>query len=76
MKIPPILLALPLGAALSACATTSTTGSAAPAEAPMASTSLMAGDGSARGTATVTEAADGLHVLVQCVKSKSPGEVA
>ena len=72
MKITPILLALPLGAALSACATTSTTGSAAPAEAPMASTSLMAGDGSARGTATVTEAADGLHVLVKA-QGLTPG---
>lgn len=32
--------------------------------APAASASLMAGDGSARGTATVTQASDGLHVKV------------
>jgi len=71
MKITPILLALPLGAALSACATTGTD-AAMPAEAPMASTKLMAGDGSARGTATVTEAADGLHVLVKA-QGLTPG---
>lgn len=60
MKFASILLALPLTVAASACATTGSRPSA-----PTASASLTAGDGSARGTASVTEAADGLHVLVK-----------
>lgn len=67
MKFAAILLALPLTVALSACATT-----APDAAAPMAGAKLMAGDGSARGTASVTEAADGLHVLVKA-QGLTPG---
>ncbi|WP_019052622.1 superoxide dismutase family protein [Sphingobium xenophagum] len=67
MKFAPILFALPLAFAFSACATTAT-----PAVAPMAGTKLMAADGSARGTASVTEAADGLHVLVKA-QGLTPG---
>jgi len=67
MKFTPILFALPLAFAFSACATTAT-----PAAAPMAGTKLMAADGSARGTASVTEAADGLHVLVKA-QGLTPG---
>lgn len=71
MKFVSILLALPLTMAISACATTSTDASA-PAAASMAGAKLMAGDGSARGTASVTEAADGLHVLVKA-QGLTPG---
>ncbi|MCP1468712.1 Cu-Zn family superoxide dismutase [Sphingobium sp. OAS761] len=71
MKIQPFLAVLPLGLALSACATTSEM-AAPPAEAPTARASLAAGDGSARGGATVTEAADGLHVLVKA-QGLTPG---
>jgi Cu-Zn family superoxide dismutase len=67
MKFAAILLALPLTVALSACATT-----APDAAAPMAGAKLMAGDGAARGTASVTEAADGLHVLVKA-QGLTPG---
>ena len=63
MKIIPLFSALPIVLAASACATSS----AAPTAAPSVSAKLVAGDGSARGTATVTEAADGLHVLVKGV---------
>ncbi|SEI86098.1 superoxide dismutase, Cu-Zn family [Sphingobium sp. AP50] len=62
MKIVPLLAALPLALAASACATTGDS-----AAAPTASAKLAAGDGAARGTATVTQAADGLHVLVKAV---------
>jgi len=71
MKIMPILLALPLGLAASACATAASD-AAAPAAAPTARASLAAGDGSPRGEATVTEAADGLHVLVKA-QGLTPG---
>lgn len=71
MKIAPLLLALPIGLATSACATTASD-AAAPAAAPTAHASLAAGDGSARGTAVVTEAADGLHVVVKA-KGVPPG---
>lgn len=54
-----IAAALPLGLALGGCATTAQTKAA-----PMATAKLAAGDGSARGTATVTQAADGLHIVV------------
>lgn len=70
MKITPILLAVPLGFAMSACATASPD-AAAPA-APTARASLAAGDGSARGQAMVTEAADGLHVVVKA-QGVTPG---
>lgn len=65
MKFVSMLIALPLTVAVSACATTSPDAASSNAAAPMASASLTAGDGSARGTASVTEAADGLHVLVK-----------
>jgi Cu-Zn family superoxide dismutase len=67
MKFASILLALPLTVALSACTTT-----APDAAAPMAGTKLMAGDRAARGTASVTEAADGLHVVVKA-QGLTPG---
>lgn len=70
MKITPFLFALPLGFVASVCATTALT-AAAPA-APTAHANIAAGDGSARGTASVTEAADGLHVVVKA-KGVTPG---
>ncbi|KMS57639.1 superoxide dismutase family protein [Sphingobium cupriresistens] len=63
MKILPLLTALPIVLAASACATTTGTASAA----PTASAKLAAADGSARGMATVTQAADGLHVVVKAM---------
>ncbi|RYM08667.1 MULTISPECIES: superoxide dismutase family protein [Sphingobium] len=63
MKIIPLLTALPIVLAASACATTTGTASAA----PTASAKLAAADGSARGMATVTQAADGLHVVVKAM---------
>lgn len=67
MKFAPILPAMPLAPllamSLSACATTSATTVAA----PTAQAKLAAGDGSPRGTATVTQAADGLHVVVKAL---------
>lgn len=54
---------LPLGLALAGCATTSAQTSAA----PMATANLSASDGSARGMATVTQAGDGLHVVVKAM---------
>lgn len=53
-------LCLPLGLAIGGCATAAQTKAA-----PMATAKLAAGDGSARGTATVTQAGDGLHVVVK-----------
>jgi Cu-Zn family superoxide dismutase len=64
MKFASMLIALPLTVAVSACATTSPD-AASSNTAPLAVAKLMAGDGSSRGTASVTEAADGLHVLVK-----------
>lgn len=69
MKFAPVLLVLPLTVALSACATTSSGGDAA---APVAKAKLLAGDGAARGEAVVTEAADGLHVVVKA-QGLAPG---
>lgn len=57
-----IAAALPLGLCLAGCATTAQTEAA-----PMATAKLAAGDGSARGMATVTQAADGLHVVVKAM---------
>lgn len=68
MKIHSLLATLPIVLAASACATTSTTAPAA----PTASTKLSAGDGAARGTAMVTQAADGLHVVVKA-RGLTPG---
>jgi Cu-Zn family superoxide dismutase len=62
MNILPLAAALPIVLAASACATTGETPAA-----PMASAKLAAGDGAARGTATVTQAADGLHVVVKAM---------
>lgn len=65
MRFSPLLAALPLALAVSACATTgSNTASTA---ASMAGAKLMAGDGAARGEARITEAADGLHVVVKAM---------
>lgn len=68
-----LAIALPLAALASACATPSAS-SAEPSSgtAPMAHAKLLAGDGSARGTATVSEAADGLHVVVKA-QGLTPG---
>lgn len=63
MKIATLMLALPLIGSISACATASTTDAAAAA--PTAHGKLIAGDGSARGQVMVTQAADGLHVVVK-----------
>jgi Cu-Zn family superoxide dismutase len=61
MKIIPILAAaLPIMAGASACATAAETRAA-----PTATAKLAAGDGASRGTATVTQAGDGLHVVVR-----------
>lgn len=66
MKILPVV-ALPLAIGMAGC----TTAGSAPA-APTATTTLVAGDGSPRGTATVTQAGDGLHVVVRA-QGISPG---
>ncbi|WP_150291894.1 superoxide dismutase family protein [Sphingobium estronivorans] len=73
MKNFAIAMALPLAALASACATPAAS-SAEPASrtAPMAHATLLAGDGAARGTAMVTEAADGLHVMVKA-QGLTPG---
>ena len=68
MKILPFFAALPVVMAVSACAT----GSSQPSAAPMASAKLAAADGSARGMATVTQASDGLHVVVKA-QGLTPG---
>ena len=61
MKISHVLAAaLPIMAGASACATAMETKAA-----PTATAKRAAGDGTARGTATVTQAADGLHVVVR-----------
>ena len=66
MKIAAVAMALPLALLSSACAASSTSvGARGSANAPMAHAKLLAGDGTARGEATVTEAADGLHVVVK-----------
>ena len=64
MHFKPLLFALPLAMAATGCATMSDSTSSA---APMAGTKLMAGDGSARGEAMITQAADGLHVVVKAM---------
>jgi Cu-Zn family superoxide dismutase len=57
----------------SACAAApSSSGSAAPASAPTAHAKLVAGDGAARGEVVVTQATDGLHVLVRA-QGLTPG---
>ncbi|MDO7834946.1 superoxide dismutase family protein [Sphingobium sp. HBC34] len=68
MKILTLVAALPIVLMASACATTS----ADTAPAPTASAKLAAGDGAARGMATVTQASDGLHVLVKA-QGLTPG---
>lgn len=65
MKTAFLLFALPCMMSLGACATMGSGGSGGGASAPAAGGSLMAGDGAGRGTALVTEGADGLHVLVK-----------
>ncbi|WP_336952495.1 superoxide dismutase family protein [Sphingobium aromaticivastans] len=73
MKIAAILMALPLAVLASACATSSSGGApAADAAAPMVHAKLLAGDGSARGEAMVTQAGDGLHVVVHA-QGLTPG---
>ena len=62
MKFLALAAALPFALATSACATAADTPAA-----PTAAAKLAAGDGAARGTASVTQAADGLHVLVKAI---------
>ncbi|WP_420143213.1 superoxide dismutase family protein [Sphingobium sp.] len=68
MKIFSLFAALPVVLSASACASTTTGKSAA----PTASAKLAAADGAARGTASVTQAGDGLHVLVKA-QGVTPG---
>ena len=74
MKNAVLLCALPLAGLLSACATNGTPSDAmgSSAVSPAASARLLAADGSPRGEARVTEAADGLHVLVKA-QGLTPG---
>ncbi|EXS68455.1 superoxide dismutase family protein [Sphingobium sp. Ant17] len=65
MHIKPLLFALPIALAASGCATTMS--DAGSTTAPMASAKLMAGDGAARGEAMITQADDGLHVVVKAM---------
>lgn len=69
MKILPLVAALPIVLFASACTTMSDGSSVA---APTATAKLVAGDGVARGMATVTEAGDGLNVLVKA-QGLTPG---
>lgn len=61
MKIISLFAAMPVVLAASAC----TTASQAPNAAPTASAKLASADGGGRGMATVTQAGDGLHVVVK-----------
>lgn len=73
MKIAAILWALPMAVLVSGCVTgSSAKAPAADAAAPMAHAKLLAADGSARGEAMVTQAADGLHVVVHA-QGLTPG---
>jgi len=73
MKIAAILLASPLLAIASGCAAASSeTATASEAAAPVARAKLLAGDGTSRGDAVVTQATDGLHVLVRA-QGLTPG---
>ena len=74
MKNLVLFCALPLAGLLSACTTSGTSsGPAGSGEAsPTAGARLLAADGSSRGEARVTEAADGLHVLVKA-QGLTPG---
>jgi Cu-Zn family superoxide dismutase len=68
-----IAMVLPLAALASACATSSASSTeTAAGAAPMARANLLGGDGAAKGSATVTEAADGLHVVVKA-QGLTPG---
>lgn len=62
MRIAPIFLSLPLLLGVGGCATMSP-----PAAGPSASAQLSGGDGAAHGSATVIQAADGLHVTVMAM---------
>lgn len=72
MKTAALFLALPLLASVSACATASDGSSGTVPAAPTAHAKLAAGDGSPGGTVTVTQAGDGLHVLVKA-QGLTPG---
>lgn len=61
-----------LSSACAAAPSSSGTAAAAPARAPIAHAKLLAGDGAARGEAVVTEAADGLHIVVRA-QGLTPG---
>lgn len=66
MKKAALVFALPVLASLAACAATDGgVDSATPSAAPSAGATLVASDGSARGTVTVMQATDGLHVMVR-----------
>jgi superoxide dismutase, Cu-Zn family len=69
MKNALTIWSLPLAFSLSACAADEgvSSGSSASANVTPATATLNAADGSSRGEAKVTEAADGLHVVVQAV---------
>ncbi|EQB06327.1 Cu-Zn family superoxide dismutase [Sphingobium wenxiniae] len=71
MKFVSMAWALPLFTTVAACATVPEE-SASAGEAPVAYAKLLAGDGTARGEAKVTQAADGLHVLVRA-EGLTPG---
>lgn len=73
MKNVAIAMVLPLAALASACATSSASSTEpAAGTAPMAHAKLLGGDGAAKGSAMVTEAADGLHVVVKA-QGLTPG---
>ncbi|HKY81627.1 MAG TPA: superoxide dismutase family protein [Sphingobium sp.] len=76
MKNCALAFALPMAALLAGCAAqdggSGITGAPVPVAAATASATLAAGDGSARGEARVTEAADGLHVVVKA-QGLTPG---
>ncbi|WP_242122874.1 superoxide dismutase family protein [Sphingobium sp. Sx8-8] len=69
---PVALSLLLLSSACAAAPSSSGTAAAAPTTAPVAHGKLLAGDGTPRGEATVTEAADGLHVIVHA-RGLTPG---
>ncbi len=73
MKFLPLLSAFPILAMASACTAGSASSDASGHQAAaMAHAKLLAGDGAARGEASVTEAPDGLHVVVKA-RGLTPG---
>lgn len=73
MKVASTFFLLPCVMLMGACATVSEQGAANEAvAAPMAHATLVGADGVRKGTATFTEAADGLHVVVKA-EGLTPG---